>query len=137
MDGGELHQERREAEGVATSPDLERQDFVDEAAITDVTDLLGDVGLEPGVEARLPQSVTASWYEVDEATFVHDSHGDVADVAVEVIGKRGLHRGERSRGDVREAEEDVDVAVFQVGAFGVGAGEGDGLEIFVITPAAK
>jgi len=38
---------------------------------------------------------------------------------------------------VREAEEDVDVAVLEVGAFGVGAGERDGLEIFVITPAAK
>jgi hypothetical protein len=38
---------------------------------------------------------------------------------------------------VREAKEDVDVAVLEVGAFGVGAGEGDGVEIFVITPAAK
>jgi hypothetical protein len=67
----------------------------------------------------------------------HDMHGDVTDAAVEVIGKRGLHGGERSRGTVREAEEDVEVAVLEIGAFGVGAGEGDRLEIFVITPAAK
>ena len=141
VDGGELHQKRREAEGVATAPDFERQDFVDESAGSDVADLLIDVGLEPGVEARLPKDVTcitaASGDQVDESTFVQDSHGNIADVAVKVIGKRGLHGGERSRSDVREAEEDVDIAVFEVGAFGVGAGEGDGLEILVITPAAK
>jgi hypothetical protein len=30
VDGGELHQERREAQSVATPPDFERQDFIDE-----------------------------------------------------------------------------------------------------------
>ena len=89
------------------------------------------------LKARLPENVTACGNQVDESTFEQDPHGDVANVAVDVIGKRGLHGGERSRGNVREAEEDVDVAVFEVGAFGVGAGEGDRLEIFVITPAAK
>ena len=54
VDGGEFHQERREPQGVATPPDFERQDFVDEAAITDLTDLLGYVGFEPGIEPRLP-----------------------------------------------------------------------------------
>ena len=122
---------------MAAAPDLECQDFVDESAGSDVADLFLDVGLEPGVEARLPKDVTACGDQIDESTFVHDSHRHVADVAVKVIGKRGLHGGERSRGVGREAEEDVDVAVFEVGAFGVGAGERDGLEIAGIFPSSK
>jgi hypothetical protein len=75
--------------------------------------------------------------EVDESTLEHDAHRNVSDVAQDVIGKRGLHGGKRPGGGGREAKEDIDVAVAEIGAFGVGAGERDGLEIWVITPAAK
>ena len=65
---------------MATSPDFECQDFGDEAAITDVADLLGYVGFEPGVEARLPEHVTcesaASRDQVDGHPFKRDSNGE-------------------------------------------------------------
>ena len=74
-------------------------------------------------------------------TFQDDADGDVADHRLmnrlKPVPQRVLDVGEGTGCVGRKAEEDVDVTVFEVGAFGVGAGEGDGLEIFVITPAAK
>ena len=77
------------------APDFERQDFVDESAVAHVADLFVDIGLEPSVEACLPKMLLLSGDEVDGQAFVRDPHGDVADVAVEVIGKGGLDGGER------------------------------------------
>ena len=57
VDDGELEIERGEVEGVAATPDFEREDLVEEAAAADVANLFLDVGLEPGGAAELPEGV--------------------------------------------------------------------------------
>jgi hypothetical protein len=53
------------------------------------------------------------------------------------VPQRVVDAGERAGRVGCEAEEQVHVAVSQIRTFGVGAGEGDGFEVFVIAPRAE
>jgi len=88
---------------------LSRQDFVDESAVAHIADLFIDIRFQ--------------W------SIIRDAHGDVADLSVEVVGEVGLNGGERGRGVGRVAEKEVDIAITQVGSFGVGACEFHRLKI--------
>ena len=125
---GEFQVERREAEGVAATPDLESQDLVRETAGADVADLLGDVGLDPGIGAELPESVirgilaTAAGDEVRVGVVETNAQGHIAGlgVVVEEVGGQGEVEGrERAGSGGGEAEEEVDVAAAEGGALGV------------------
>ena len=137
VDGGEFEGERGEAEGVAATPDFEGQDVAAEAAGADVTNLLFDVGLNPGVEAELPKGVVggveaaAGGDEIDIGIVEGDADRDIAGLGEEVAeagGQRAVPRGEGWRGGGGEAKEQVQVAVAEGGAFGLGTGNGDGFE---------
>lgn len=145
MDDGEFEIERGEVECVAAAPDFESEDVVEEAAEADEADLFVDVGPEPGGAAELPEGViggvetAASGDEVDVGVVEADAEGDVARLGEEVaegVGQGGV-KEVQGEGQVRgEAEEEVDIHVggkqggtAKGGAFGVGAGEGDGLEV--------
>lgn len=136
---------RGAGEGVAAAPDFEGEDVVEEAALADVADLFLDVGLEPGGAAELPEGViggvvtAARGDEIDVEVIEADAQRDVAGLGREVaeeVGEGGMKALEGA-GSVRgEAEEEVHVHIggkqgwiAKGGAFGVGAGEGDGLEV--------
>ena len=136
---------RGAGEGVAAAPDFEGEDVVEEAALADVADLFLDVGLEPGGAAELPEGViggvvtAARGDEIDVEVIEADAQGDVAGLGREVteeVGEGGV-KAQEGAGSVRgEAEEEVHVhiggkqgGIAKGGAFGVGAGEGDGLEV--------
>lgn len=145
VDDGELEIERGEVEGVAATPDLEGEDVVEEAALADVANLFLDVGLEPGGAAELPEGViggvvtAARGDEIDVEVIEADAQRDVAGLGREVTEEvgEGRMKAEEGAGSVRgEAEEEVHVhiggkqgGIAKGGAFGVGAGEGDGLEV--------
>ena len=136
--------------GIGITPERLRQVELGESFLRSIG-VTGDIRVRHhGDKARLElqpdqmERVRDQWAQV-EATFLDlgfhsvelDPHGNVADVTEDVIRKRCLHRGKCSGCLGREAQEDVDVAVAEVGAFGVGAGEGDGVEMFVVTPPAE
>jgi hypothetical protein len=130
---------------VAAAPDFERQNFFDETAVADVADLFLNVGLEPDVKARLPESVNrgigpaAAGNQVDGEAFEKYERrrcGSPADAQAEA--RATASGGCRPAGRAcRVREEQVHVAVSQIRTFGVGAGEGDGFEVFVIAPRAE
>ncbi len=145
VDYGQFEGERGKAQGVAATPDLEGQDFVKEATETDVADLLGDVGLEPGVAAELPEGVdsrvpaTASGNKVDVAvieTYPNRNIARLRQEIAEVSGQPGVKRRKSPGGAGREAEKKVDVAATEGGVFGEGSGEGDGFEV-IAGPGAE
>ena len=86
--------------------------------------------LKRACQRTSPVSLRRAGTRSTDQSFIRDAHGDVADLSVEVIGEGGLDGGERSRGVGRIAEKEVDIAVAQVGAFGVGACELHRLQIF-------
>lgn len=138
MEDGELEKKRGEAEGSAGAPDFEGEDFVDETARTDVADLLGDIGLQPGVVAGLPESVTcgiraaAGGDEVNASAVVSNADGDVAnfrEIIAKMRGEGGLQGGDGPGSEGGEAQEEIGVAAAaKRGAFRVRAGERDGFE---------
>ena len=130
---------------MAALPDLQGENFLEQAAEADIADLFGDVGLEPGPAADLPEGVApgvraaACGDEIDVAVVETEAHGDVAKAGLkerEASGQGGGNGGQRSGGLGRKAEEEVDVAAAQGSAFGLGAGQGDGFEM-VTGPGAQ
>src|SRR5207253_9328599 len=55
----------------------------------------------------------------------------------QVLREGGMHRGEGSGRRWREAEEKVEVALAEGGAFGMRAGHGNGFDVLVAGPVAE
>jgi hypothetical protein len=145
VEDGELQKKRGEGQGVSAAPEFEGADLVGEARVADDADLFVHVGVEGGVAAELPEGVAGGIGAAEGGDEVHfdvveaNAEGDVAELGetVDQVAGEGLVEGVERGGDGGgKAEEEVDVGVLGVegvvaegGAFGVGAGEGNGFEV--------